>query len=317
MFGQVHAWHGLELSAAAEPSMLLALHVVQANPTSRHHEGASRVFRGARGADPHALRAGAVKCSHGCSFPVASALPSSLVVPVSHPSPGQLRRRLCWQPRTPAPVPAHLLAEAGAARRGHPPLCVCVAARAARRSPVLHAFTVSRAAWAVGTVLTAVAGADNSRAAPCANAKGHSHWCALSSQSHLSPPLRISPFLTVLLCCAAYVLKKPDVYFVTMQQLVAWLKDPVPAERITPAVLGCGNVGGAGPGGAAAAPGAPGPQQQRPPARPQPQLAPTQPGRRASPPATARRPPQVGRLRCTRGPLHCSLCDPTQTSVWA
>lgn len=83
MFGQVHAWHGLELSAAAEPSMLLALHVVQANPTSRHHEGASRVFRGARGADPHALRAGAVKCSHGCSFPVASALPSSLVVPVS------------------------------------------------------------------------------------------------------------------------------------------------------------------------------------------------------------------------------------------
>ncbi|PSC71479.1 polysaccharide deacetylase [Micractinium conductrix] len=44
-----------------------------------------------------------------------------------------------------------------------------------------------------------------------------------------------------------YALGKPDVYFVSMRQLVAWLQNPVPADRLTPKALGCGNPGGAGP----------------------------------------------------------------------
>ncbi|KAL4448993.1 hypothetical protein ABPG77_007710 [Micractinium sp. CCAP 211/92] len=86
---------------------------------------------------------------------------------------------------------------------------------------------------------------------------------------------------------ASYVLKRPDVYFVTMRQLVAWMENPVPAEQITPAVLGCGNIGGEGPTGTRAAPTA---QPRRPPARPQPRLAP--PMRLAPPPGVDPPPPQ-------------------------
>lgn len=46
---------------------------------------------------------------------------------------------------------------------------------------------------------------------------------------------------------ADYALSKPDVYFVTVRQLLAWMQRPVPADELTPLALGCGNAGGAGP----------------------------------------------------------------------
>ncbi|PSC73088.1 Polysaccharide deacetylase domain-containing [Micractinium conductrix] len=45
---------------------------------------------------------------------------------------------------------------------------------------------------------------------------------------------------------ADYALSQPNVYFVTMRQLLAWMQNPVPASQITPASLGCGTPGGAG-----------------------------------------------------------------------
>ncbi|KAL4424580.1 hypothetical protein ABPG77_009164 [Micractinium sp. CCAP 211/92] len=45
-----------------------------------------------------------------------------------------------------------------------------------------------------------------------------------------------------------YAATKPDVYFVTVRQLLAWMQNPVPKDKITPQALGCGNQGGAGPG---------------------------------------------------------------------
>ena len=41
----------------------------------------------------------------------------------------------------------------------------------------------------------------------------------------------------------------PDVYLVTIRQLLAWMEAPIPTDQLTPALLGCGNVGGAGPTG--------------------------------------------------------------------
>jgi hypothetical protein len=46
-------------------------------------------------------------------------------------------------------------------------------------------------------------------------------------------------------CHAEYALSQPDVYFVTVRQLIAWMEDPVPADQLTPQRLGCGNAGGA------------------------------------------------------------------------
>jgi hypothetical protein len=48
-------------------------------------------------------------------------------------------------------------------------------------------------------------------------------------------------------CSADYALSKPDTYFATMRQLIAWMQRPVPTDKLTPARLGCGNLGGAGP----------------------------------------------------------------------
>lgn len=45
---------------------------------------------------------------------------------------------------------------------------------------------------------------------------------------------------------AEYALKKKDVYFVTMRQLLAWMANPIPADQITAENLGCGNAGGTG-----------------------------------------------------------------------
>ncbi|KAL4459141.1 hypothetical protein ABPG75_014006 [Micractinium tetrahymenae] len=44
-----------------------------------------------------------------------------------------------------------------------------------------------------------------------------------------------------------YALSKPNTYFVTMQQLLAWMANPIPASKLTPAALGCGLKGGAAP----------------------------------------------------------------------
>lgn len=43
---------------------------------------------------------------------------------------------------------------------------------------------------------------------------------------------------------ADYTLAKPNVYYVTMRQLLAWVQNPVPASQLTPEMLGCGQKGG-------------------------------------------------------------------------
>jgi hypothetical protein len=53
---------------------------------------------------------------------------------------------------------------------------------------------------------------------------------------------------------ADYALSKPNTYFITIRQLLAWMQNPVPAEQLTPALLGCGMPGGSGPVAAAASP---------------------------------------------------------------
>ncbi|KAL4425399.1 hypothetical protein ABPG75_009415 [Micractinium tetrahymenae] len=53
---------------------------------------------------------------------------------------------------------------------------------------------------------------------------------------------------------ADYVLSLPHVYFVSMRQLLGWLRRSIPASQLTPALLGCGSAGGAGPEGPAASP---------------------------------------------------------------
>ncbi len=55
---------------------------------------------------------------------------------------------------------------------------------------------------------------------------------------HSAPPTGRPP--------AEYALKKPNVYFVTMRQLLAWMANPIPADQLTADNLGCGNPGGAG-----------------------------------------------------------------------
>ncbi|KAL4446727.1 hypothetical protein ABPG77_007971 [Micractinium sp. CCAP 211/92] len=73
---------------------------------------------------------------------------------------------------------------------------------------------------------------------------------------------------------ADYALSLPHVHFVTVRQLLGWMRQPTPAAQLTPAMLGCGNVGGAGPEGhasrarsaLAAAPQAAGLQGQQAPA---------------------------------------------------
>lgn len=46
---------------------------------------------------------------------------------------------------------------------------------------------------------------------------------------------------------ADFALAQPHTYAITMRQLIAYLQHPVPAEQLTPAALGCGRPGGAGP----------------------------------------------------------------------
>ena len=43
---------------------------------------------------------------------------------------------------------------------------------------------------------------------------------------------------------ADYTLTKPNVYYPTIRQLLAWMQNPVPASQLTPEALGCGNKGG-------------------------------------------------------------------------
>ena len=49
-----------------------------------------------------------------------------------------------------------------------------------------------------------------------------------------------------LLKFAEYALLRPNVHFVTMRQLIAWMKRPVGIDQLTKASLGCGKPGGAG-----------------------------------------------------------------------
>lgn len=43
---------------------------------------------------------------------------------------------------------------------------------------------------------------------------------------------------------ADYTLTKPNVYYVTMRQLLAWVQNPVPASQLTAEMVGCGQQGG-------------------------------------------------------------------------
>lgn len=60
-------------------------------------------------------------------------------------------------------------------------------------------------------------------------------------------PDGFDPSLQQLQQFVEYALAKPDVWFITMRQLIAWMQNPVPVDELTPEVLGCGNIGGAGP----------------------------------------------------------------------
>lgn len=92
---------------------------------------------------------------------------------------------------------------------------------------------------------------------------------------------------------ADYALSLPHVYFVTMRQLLGWLRRPTPAAQLTPAMLGCGNAGGVGPEGPAsrarsaltAAPPVAGLQVQQPPAEARPPAGPA-----SSPPRAGQHP---------------------------
>ncbi|KAL4422675.1 hypothetical protein ABPG75_008872 [Micractinium tetrahymenae] len=63
----------------------------------------------------------------------------------------------------------------------------------------------------------------------------HTPW--LESSNHLD---RLRDF-------ADYALPKPNVYFITIRQLLAWMQNPIPADQLTPLALGCGTPRGAGP----------------------------------------------------------------------
>ncbi|KAL4439995.1 hypothetical protein ABPG75_002996 [Micractinium tetrahymenae] len=66
-----------------------------------------------------------------------------------------------------------------------------------------------------------------------------------------------------------YAAAKPNTYFVTMRQMLAWMTNPVPLGQLTPARLGCGSPGGA-PGSASPPPPSPRPRPPPPSPRPPP-----------------------------------------------
>ncbi|KAL4420271.1 hypothetical protein ABPG77_005611 [Micractinium sp. CCAP 211/92] len=81
-----------------------------------------------------------------------------------------------------------------------------------------------------------------------------------------------------------YAASKPNTYFVTMRQMLAWMTNPVPLGQLTNARLGCGSPGGA-PGGAGAA--------AKPALKPRPSPKPSHPppSPRPGPPPPSPRPP--------------------------
>ncbi|KAL4457862.1 hypothetical protein ABPG75_012727 [Micractinium tetrahymenae] len=95
------------------------------------------------------------------------------------------------------------------------------------------------------------------------------HFDAAYEGNRAPLPLYVHPFflweghnVRQLQQFADYALSKPDVYFITMRQLIAWMKAPIPADELSPEALGCGSPGGAGPPVPAPAP-APDPARRR------------------------------------------------------
>ena len=108
---------------------------------------------------------------------------------------------------------------------------------------------------------------------------------------------------------AAYASAKPNVYFVTMQQLVGWMRDPLPIGELSPILLGCAN-----PGGQAAT------AEQRLARPPPPPLAAAPPAKPGAPPAAAPLPPAATPLPPTTPlppatPLPPSTPIPTYTPL--
>lgn len=62
---------------------------------------------------------------------------------------------------------------------------------------------------------------------------------------HRSPPSPHHYLLPLFPSAADYTLTLPDVHYVTIRQLLAWMQNPVPKDQLTPEMLGCGNPGGA------------------------------------------------------------------------
>ena len=105
--------------------------------------------------------------------------------------------------------------------------------------------------------------------------------CPASRQRAYTPPP--APTHPPLLPRADYARSKPGVFFVTMQQLVGWMKAPLSLTDLTATRMGCGNLGGAAATAAQLGGGPPGPPPPRPPPRPPP--PPPPPPRSPGPPS--------------------------------
>lgn len=99
------------------------------------------------------------------------------------------------------------------------------------------------------------------------------------------PPFPGSPH------AAEYAAAKPNTYFVTMRQMLAWMTNPAPLGQLTNARLGCGNPGGAPGGAGAAAAAAPKPKPSPKPSPPPPSPRPRPPPPSPKPPPPSPRPP--------------------------
>lgn len=102
-----------------------------------------------------------------------------------------------------------------------------------------------------------------------------------------------------------YALAKPDVYFITMRQLIGFMKNPIRANQLTPAALGCGLPGGR------YGTGLPGVAQASPPSPPSPPPSPPAP---APPPFTL--PTAVSGSACGQRVARCRIGECCSQYGW-
>lgn len=76
------------------------------------------------------------------------------------------------------------------------------------------------------------------------------HGCSHSAGRRGAPSRSLKPATARCPCPGRpvdYALEQDNVWAISLQQLLAWMQNPIPASEITPEKLGCGNPGGAGP----------------------------------------------------------------------